>query len=67
METSFESVLAPWYSANCSVASQFDRRSFRSKPKVSSIEDKGQFDRRVNVKKLQFGKRIDNNKSSCVV
>ena len=30
------------------VASQFDRRSFRSKPKVSSIEDKSQFDRRVN-------------------
>ena len=27
-------------------ASQFDRRSFRSKPKVSSIEDKSQFDRR---------------------
>ena len=30
------------------VASQFDRRSFRSKPIVSSIEDKSQFDRRVN-------------------
>ena len=30
------------------VASQFDRRSFRSKPKVISIEDKSQFDRRVN-------------------
>ena len=30
------------------VASQFDRRSFRSKPKVSLIEDKSQFDRRIN-------------------
>ena len=29
-------------------ASRFDRRLFRSKQKVSSIEDKSQFDRRVN-------------------
>ena len=30
------------------VASQFDRRSFRSKPKASLIKDKSQLDRRVN-------------------
>ena len=30
------------------VANQFDRRSFRSKPKASLIEDKSQFDRSVN-------------------
>ena len=31
-----------------SIEGCFDRRSFRSKQKVSSIEDKSQFDRRVN-------------------
>ena len=30
-----------------SIEGRFDRRSFRSKPKVSSIEDKSQFDRRA--------------------
>ena len=30
------------------VASRFDRRLFRSKPKVSSIADKSQCDRRAN-------------------
>ena len=34
-----------------SVTGRFDRSSFRSKPKVSSIEGKSQFDRRVNVYK----------------
>ena len=33
------------------VTGRFDRSSFRSKPKVNSIEGKSQFDRRVNVYK----------------
>ena len=45
-----EETTSRYYDRNqvSSIEGRFDRSSFRSKPKVSSIEDRSQFDRRVN-------------------